>query len=110
MTDFDIFLPTPIDFLRRYFQQSTLHMDLGAGEPIPAVLRVDNKSSSSYLVSKYCPVRFAEAASVLDRAVLDIGSLKFKNSVLAAAVFLNSVLYTKSKQASDEYFQNNYSP
>ena len=87
LLDFELFLPTPIDYLRRYFQQSSILLDHSQDEPLPEMLYIHEPSMESFMIPKYSLLLFAKAASVLDQAVLDYYSLKFPASVLAAAVF-----------------------
>lgn len=82
-------LPTPLDFLRHAFQYAALFEGNSVNNPLPEMLYDCRKEKGfvTVLHQKYDTMLFAQAASMLDRIVVDYDSLSFPGSQLAAAVF-----------------------
>jgi hypothetical protein len=82
-----VYLPTPLDFLRQGFQNSCIIFKNFASKEIPEYL-YDSRcelSANTMMHPKFDGMIFARAASILDKAVADYGSLHFSASILAAA-------------------------
>lgn len=84
----DLLYPNALDFLRHAYQFATLHTPM-VQEPIPLML-FDSRtetSSNSVLHPQYNTMAFVKAADILDKVIMDVVSLNFAPSLLAAAVF-----------------------
>ena len=92
--NFKYLLPTPLDFLKRYFQQSASFVDTSLSPPFPSMLYIHQKINwESFFTPKYNMVAFSRAVSVLDQAVMDKESMEYPASILAASVFLRAMTY-----------------
>jgi hypothetical protein len=91
--NWDVFLPTPIDFLKHAFHFAAIFEgedQIPWGDVPPAFYnsRVAEKSSSnSVLHPRFEIMLFIRAATILDNAVLDFGSSSFTGSELASGIF-----------------------
>ena len=90
--NWDIFLPTPIDFLNHAFQFAAIHDEEPEFlEDVPAEFynsrEAELLSSQSALHPKFDIMLFIRAATILDNAVLDFESTSFTGSELASGIF-----------------------
>ena len=80
-------LPLPIDFLRHSLHFACFKEGPLIFAPFPEGFYNSLKEETTTLHQKYCTMLFLKAVSVLDDAVLDVESINFCGSVLAAGVF-----------------------
>ncbi len=82
-------LPTAIDFLRHSFQFAALYTQSEDMTPLPEMLYEsrEEQGNDTVLHQRFDTMLFAQACSILDRAVIDYQSIEFLGSQLAAGVF-----------------------
>jgi hypothetical protein len=85
----DVFLPLAIDFLRHSFQYAAMYEGKFSEERLEAPLydSRNERGRNTVLHQKFDTMLFAQASSILDKAILDYHSLNFLGSQLAAAAF-----------------------
>ncbi len=89
LMDWNVMLPTPLDFLRHSFQFAALFEGSLYNSDLPDMLFDSRyeRGADTVLHQKYDTMMFAQAAAIIDRAVMDYHSLNFLGSQIAAAVF-----------------------
>ena len=85
ITNWDILIPTPLDFLHHCFQFATY----GIGKPLFYVNDIPKEKGGQFSLMhrRYRKCFFFKGCSILDKAVMDYQHHEFTSSILAAAIF-----------------------
>jgi hypothetical protein len=91
--DFDLILPTPDDFLKRYLQFGSIVLDQRQDQSVPDfIIEYRNEPYSNTIAHpKFSAMLYAKASNIIDYAVMDYQSLEFSPSILAAGVFFKAM-------------------
>ncbi|KAJ2995978.1 hypothetical protein HDV02_000264 [Globomyces sp. JEL0801] len=89
--NWDLLLPTPLDFLQHALQFATFVEPPTYYEDLPNELVESRDRCTTIQHQRYCTMQFSHAVTILDQSVLDYRSLSFPPSVLAATAFYKHI-------------------